>query len=210
MKSLVVLSNHFWIVIMSNVFETISNFIKTQQRVLDCGCGDGTLLSTLITQKKIIGYGIDYDSDNVKACISKGVSVFQGDISDGLKELPDNSFDVVILSQTLQQIQNPIELIKEMCRVGKQAIVTFPNFAHWKCRWRLFRGYIPESRALPYSWYDTPNIRVISIRSFKKICKQEKIAILNEASFSRDKEKKSSLFSNLLAEQALFVLSQTS
>ena len=195
---------------MSKVFETISDHIKPNQRILDCGCGDGTLLSNLISQKKVIGYGIDYDSDNVKACISKGVSVFHGDISDGLKELPDKSFDIVILSQTLQQIQNPIELIKQMCRVGKQAIVTFPNFAHWRCRWRLVRGYIPESRALPYSWYDTPNIRVISIRSFKKICKQEKFSILNETNFSHDKEKKISLFSNLLAEQALFVLSQAS
>ena len=210
MKSLVVLLNHFWIAIMSNIFETISDHIKPNQRVLDCGCGDGTLLSNLISQKKIIGYGIDYDSENVKACISKGVSVVQGDISDGLKELPDTSFDIVILSQTLQQIQNPLTLIKEMCRVGKQAIVTFPNFAHWRCRWRLFRGYIPESRALPYSWYNTPNIRVISIRSFKKVCKQENIAVLNEIGFSQDSGKISSFLSNLLAEQALFVLSQAS
>ena len=107
-------------------------------------------------------------------------------------------------------LQNPIDLINQMCRVGKQALVSFPNFANWRCRWSLLRGYIPETKTLPYSWYNTPNIRVISNRSFKKVCHQEGILIQKEIAFDANGNKRSLLFSNLLAEQVLFVLTKQS
>jgi methionine biosynthesis protein MetW len=194
---------------MTDIFDSIVSNVTKNNRVLDCGCGDGTLLETLRKQKQVIGYGIDFDSENVMACIKKGVSVFQGDINDGLKEMPDQSFDVVILSHTLQQVRNPIEIIKEMCRVGKHAIVTFPNFAHWRCRWKLLRGYIPETKSLPYSWYNTPNIRVISSRSFKKVCLQENIIIKKQIAFNHHGQLRHGWGVNLLAEQLLFILSKS-
>ena len=210
MKNFRLLFNHFWKVTMTKLIDAIIDTVANNNRVLDCGCGDGILLEQLQKKKQVIGYGIDLNSQNVQACIKKGVSVFQGDISDGLKEMPDNSFDSVVLSHTLQQIQNPIDLINQMCRVGKQALVSFPNFANWRCRWRLLRGYIPETKTLPYSWYNTPNIRVISNRSFKKVCHQEGILIQKEIAFDANGNKRSLLFSNLLAEQVLFVLTKQS
>ncbi|RAP31250.1 methionine biosynthesis protein MetW [Candidatus Marinamargulisbacteria bacterium SCGC AG-343-D04] len=186
--------------------EDILSYISKKDQVLDLGCGEGDLLELLRDKKSIDGYGIEKDPGNVMNCIQKGLSVFHGDIQEGLSQFPDQSFDTVILSQTLQQVQNPLEVIHEMCRVGKVAIVTFPNFAHWKTRFQLLKGIIPKSDALPYEWYNTPNIRVVSIKSFKRICKKEKIRILHQKAFSSTKRLALPLLHNLCGQRALFVI----
>ena len=179
--------------------------IPAGSRVLDCGCGDGELLATLRDQKQVVGYGIDQDPDNVQRCIEKGVSVYHGDIAEGVGHVSDKAFDVVVLSFTLQQIMHPVALMHELCRVGKKAIVTFPNFAHWRNRFQLLSGLIPQSRILPYSWHDTPNIRVVSAASFKKVCEQEKIEICAEEAFS-GRGKCCGVFKNSRAEELLYVI----
>ena len=192
---------------MSNVInQSILKFIKPKQKVLDCGCGNGDLLASLQKTNSISGYGIDIDSENIITCLQKGLSVYHGDITEGLKEFPDNAFDVVILSSTLQQIQNPVDLIHDMFRVAPKVIVTFPNFANWRCRFSLLRGLIPQTSALPYTWYNTPNIRVLSIKSFKKICKMEHVHIHEQVDFINNKISNTYGWSNFLAEDVLFVI----
>ena len=144
---------------------------------------------------------------------SKRLSAFQGDIDEGLNEFKDNAYDVVILSQTLQQIKNPLFVMKEMCRVGKLGVVTFPNFAHWSCRWSLLKGEIPQSKHLPYDWYDTPNIRVVSLKSFKRVCKENGFSIVYEVPlYNRHLSRVcgSVLGSNLCASKGLFIIKRQS
>ena len=167
---------------MNQLTQSIVHHIPQNAKVLDLGCGDGTLLSTLIKKKECTGYGIDFDHECIVTCTKKGISAFQGNIEDGLSAFSDQSFDMVILSQTLQQVNAPLDLIRSMLRIGKKVIVTFPNFAHWTIRLSLLFGYIPKSKSLPYEWYNTPNIRVISIHSFKKMCKKNNIRIVEEIS----------------------------
>ncbi len=188
------------------IFDYITTLMSPHQRILDCGCGQGELLKQLVTQKNAIAYGIDNNSNNIEACLNKGLSVYHGDIGEGLKELPDNSFDVVVLSSTLQQIESPAEIINHMIRVAPKVLVTFPNFAYWKCRLSLVRGIIPQTKALPFTWYNTPNIRVISIKSFKKLCKELQVNIVHQSNFVNDKKINSFGMSNLLAESALFLI----
>ena len=180
--------------------EQIMALIPPKSHVLDLGCGNGELLKTLMSEKKAQGYGIEIDRENVIACIKQGISVYHGDIAEALSRFPDKSFDIVVLSQTLQQVQDPLEVVSEMLRVGKKAIVTFPNFAHWKNRVALFFGFVPKNRALPYRWFDTPNIRVVSIKSFQQICAEKNITILHEV------RAVPSLFSNLFTETGMFVI----
>ena len=163
----------------NSINKQIIDLIKPNQRVLDCGCGQGDLLKALISKKNISGYGIDNKSEHIISCLQKGLSVYHGDIAEGLSQFPKDSFDVVILSSTLQQIADPYAIMLAMTDIADSAIVTFPNFAYWRCRLSLFRGYIPQTKALPYTWYNTPNIRVISIKSFKKLCQKQSISILN-------------------------------
>tara|TARA_B100000424_G_C22836376_1_gene446520 strand:+ start:293 stop:889 length:597 start_codon:yes stop_codon:yes gene_type:complete len=186
----------------------IASYIKDQQRVLDLGCGDGELLVYLDKLKQISAYGIELKESHVVSCIQKGLSVFQGNLDEGLKEFADNSFDVVILSQTLQQVKEPLKLMNEMCRVAKIAIVTFPNFAHWTSRLSLIRGHIPKSKILPYEWYDTPNIRVVSLKSFQRVCKHENFEILSKETFVGQSKllKKLKFFPNMFSEKGLFVI----
>jgi len=191
---------------ISEINNTIESIIKQKQHILDCGCGDGGLLTLLNKKKQTSGYGIDIDEDNIVNCIQKNIPAYHGDILEGLSALADNSFDVVILSQTLQQIQNPFKLLSELCRVGKIGIVSFPNFSHWRCRLQLLRGKIPQSKALPFSWYNTPNIRVISINSFKQFCTEKNIEITKTITLSKTGKQKLTIFSNLFSEQGLFVI----
>ncbi len=139
-------------------------------RVLDLGCGDGALLENLIHERACEGQGVEISSDGFHACIDRGVPVMRGDIDDGLEDFEDDSFDIVILSQTLQATRRPDFVLSEMFRIGRTAIVSFPNFAHWGLRARiLFRGVMPVSRALPYRWYDTPNIHLCTIHDFERL-----------------------------------------
>lgn len=189
----------------------ISNIIESGSKVLDLGCGSGDLLK-LLEKKNIHGRGIEIDEENVISCIQKGLSVFQGDIDEGLKEFEDKSFDYVILNQTLQMTYKPDYVIQEMLRIGKKVVISFPNFAYWKVRSQLFfNGKMPKSSILPFEWYDTPNIHLLTINDFKEFCTKKEIKILNEIYMTRAALRKNiiyKLFSNFLAEEVMFVISK--
>ncbi len=159
-------------------FAAIAEWVRPGTRVLDLGCGDGTLLNYLKQQHGIIGYGIEIDDTRILACVRNGVNVIQGDLERGLSDFADHSFDYVILSQTLQAMKNSERIIKEMLRVGLEGIVTFPNFGYWKNRLQVARGHMPVSDNLPYEWFDTPNVHLCTIADFERFCRERSIRIV--------------------------------
>lgn len=161
-------------------YTIISALVPNGAKVLDVGCGEGELLHWLTENKGVEGRGIELESGKVHKAISKGLSVYQGDINAGLTAYPDDAFDVVVLSQTLQETQHPREVMAEMLRIGRKVVVTFPNFAHWSVRVSLlFHGKAPRTKFLPYSWYNSPNIRVLSIADFEDLIAEENWHIEN-------------------------------
>ena len=169
----------------------IASWIEPGARVLDLGCGEGSLLEYLIQHKKVVGSGIEQNESRVAKCIEKGLSVLQGDINVEIEDYPDDSFDYVILSQTLQQVYAPDELIRSMLRIGNKGIVSFPNFSHWRVRLGLLTsGYAPVTRQLPYQWYDTPNIRVITLKDFRKFAREVGYRILKEVAIDAQSAKR--------------------
>jgi methionine biosynthesis protein MetW len=157
-------------------FKIIANLIEKNTRVLDVGCGDGTLMEFLKDNNKIDIRGIEISKSNVQKCIGKGLTVIEGDAEKDLSQFPDRSFDFVILSQTLQAFLNPEKVISELLRVGKKAIVTIPNFGYWKVRLHLLtKGTMPITRTLPDEWYNTPNLHMCSIKDFFNFCENRKI-----------------------------------
>lgn len=161
-------------------FSIIAGWVDEGDRVLDLGCGDGALLASLEGAKHVRGYGIDIADDNVLMCVKRGVNVIQSDLESGLAGFGDASFDTVILSQTLQQIHRVETIINEMLRVGREVIVTFPNFAYWRHRVQIgVRGTMPVSPTLPYEWYNTPNVRMFTVREFDRYCRQRGIVIID-------------------------------
>ena len=190
--------------------DIILSIIPPKSHVLDLGCGDGGLLIELIEKKGIIGRGLDIDENNLIAGIERGLSVYQGNLNDGLGDYPDKSFDYVILNQTLQVIKNTETVIREMLRVGKFAIVGVPNFGYWSLRFDLlFHGRMPKLETLPFDWYDTPNIHFMTLLDFKDFCRMKKITIVREEYLMFGKWRHSHLINpmaNLFALTGMFVL----
>lgn len=157
----------------------IADLIKPSARVLDLGCGEGDLLCYLQENKGVNGYGMDVDPANITTCIAKGVSVIEHDLDAGLQEFADDAFDMVVMTETLQSVRYPDALLREMLRIGKECIVTFPNFAHWRCRLHLgLKGQMPVVRHLPHSWFDTPNIRLCTFDDFEQLCRERHYRII--------------------------------
>ena len=189
----------------------IASWIEPGAKVICLGCGEGDLLYFLKKNKQIIGTGIDNNEDKVARCIERGLSVLQGDINAELSDYPDGAFDYVVLSQTLQQIYDPSTLLRAMLRIGKKGIVSFPNFSHWRIRLQLlFTGCAPVSHELPFDWYDTPNIRVITIKDFRKYSKKVGLNILKEVAInSNGRNKQENIIKflpNLLATYGIFMI----
>ena len=188
-------------------FAIIDGWVNEGDRVLDLGCGDGALLVSLGQSKRVRGYGIDIADDNVLACVKLGVNVIQSDLESGLAGFADHSFDTVILSQTLQQIHRVETIINEMLRVGREVIVTFPNFAYWRHRVQLgVRGTMPVSRTLPYEWYNTPNVRSFTVREFDRYCGVRGITIIDREVQSN--ERKITFAPNLFGQLAFYRIRQ--
>ena len=159
----------------------IADWIRPGSRVLDLGCGDGSLLARLKDERDCTGYGIEIDRENIVQCIASGVNVIQSDLDRGLSDFDDDSFDYVVMTQTLQAVHYPNRLLREMLRVGREGIVTFPNFGHWRCRLQVLSGRMPVTRNLPDTWYDTQNIHMCTVRDFEALCALERIEILQHA-----------------------------
>ncbi len=161
--------------------QIIGSTIEPGSKVLDLGCGNGDLLAWLETHKGVQCTGIEQDKEKAARCIARGLSVLQGDLSEEVEDYPTCSFDYVILSQTLQQVYEPAQLLKSLSRIGRKVIVSFPNFSHYTIRLKLlFAGCAPKNDQLPYSWYDTPNIRVITLKDFRKFSRDVGYTIVKE------------------------------
>ena len=191
--------------------QMIADMIEPHSRVLDVGCGDGTLLDYLVNFRHVDGRGIELSSEGVKASISAGLSVIQGDADTDLKDYPDDAFDYVVLSQTLQAMVQPKVVLSNLLRISHRAIVSFPNFAHWRARLSLgFLGRMPVSNTLPHEWYETPNIHLCTIRDFVALCRQLDITIEAQKILDargRVRHVGNGLFSaNLFGEQVVFLL----
>ena len=196
---------------MKQEFKIISNFIEKNTRVLDVGCGDGTLMEFLRDNKEIDIRGIEISKNNSQKCVSKGLTVIEGDAEKDLTQFPDSSFDFVILSQTLQAFLNPETVINELLRIGKKAIVTLPNFGYWKVRLHLLtKGTMPITKNLPDEWYNTPNLHMCTIKDFYNFCytrnikldkslalHNEKTSVINETNLN---------IKNLSAELGIFLI----
>ncbi len=191
-------------------YEIICGHIEPEATVLDLGCGSGDLLKLLKDRKKVHGRGVEINEDNVIKCVEKGLSVFQGDIDEGLKDYQDKSFDYVVLNQTLQCVHKPDYAIQEMLRVGKKVVISFPNFAYWRVRFYLFfRGRMPKSSILPFEWYNTPNIHLLTIGDFREFCRARQINILKEIYMNKAQVKKDfihNIMPNFYAEEAIFIV----
>lgn len=190
--------------------EIIHEWIPSGSRVLDLGCGDGDLLASLAEHKQVSGYGLEIDPDKITACIARGVNVIEQNIDQGLGNFASNSFDVVVMTQSLQALQYPDKVLAEMLRVGKTCIITFPNFGHWRCRWYLTsKGRMPVSDFLPYTWYNTPNIHFCTFADFERLCRAQGARI--EEGLAVDREHRHSLGSrlwpNLMGEIGIYRIS---
>jgi methionine biosynthesis protein MetW len=183
-------------------FAAIARWIAPGSKVLDLGCGDGSLLGYLRDTLNVRGYGVEKDDANVLACVKNGINVIQMNLEEGLSGFEANSFDVVILSQTLQAVYQTEGIVLEMLRVGKEVIVTFPNFGYWKHRLNIAAGRMPVSKSLPYQWYDTPNVHMCTIRDFDVFCAGHGIQVKERLVMADGKEV--GFMPNLLGNLAMY------
>lgn len=191
--------------------QIVASWIEPGSKVLGLGCGEGNLLYFLKKNKQVTCTGIEINEARVAACIEKGLTVLQGDINEEVLDYPDDVFDYVILSQTLQQIYEPSQLFRSMLRIGKRGIVSFPNFSHWSIRMQLFfKGYAPITKQLPYEWHNTPNIRVITIKDFRKYAKDVGFRIIKEVAINTNNQERSGniirFLPNLRATYGIFLI----
>jgi methionine biosynthesis protein MetW len=183
-------------------FDAIAGWVRDGSHVLDLGCGTGTLLQHLRQARRASGYGIEISDDNVLGCVKNGVNVIQMDLESGLTGFESNSFDYVILSQTLQAMHRTEFIVREMLRVGKEGIVTFPNFGFWQHRLDTLSGRMPVSQELPYQWYDTPNIHLCTLSDFEVFCARLGVRILERLVLTKGKVVQH--MANLLGELAVY------
>jgi len=192
--------------------EIIQRWIEPDSRVLDLGCCDGSLLANLKLTKKVKGTGLEIDSDKIQTCVERGLNVIEQNLDAGLWNFQTDSFDTVLLAQTLQALSHPDQLIDEMLRVGRKGIVTFPNFGNWKSRVYLSsKGRMPVSKFMPHAWYDTPNIHFCTVRDFDALCKEKNIRILERTVVDLKHEGSLSmrLLPNLLGEIAIYHIARS-
>jgi methionine biosynthesis protein MetW len=186
-------------------YAIISELIAPNTRVLDLGCGEGELLAWLQEHKGVEARGVELNGSRVQRAIARGVSVYQGDIDQGLADYPDDAFDYVILSQTLQEVRAPLKVLREMLRVGRRAIVAFPNFGHWRVRLaHLWSGRAPKTRLFPYDWYNSPNIHFLTVHDFEALARQE--AWTMERALFLTGHHTISALPNMMAETAVFLV----
>lgn len=185
---------------------TIADWIASGSRVLDLGCGDGTLLACLRDTRQVQGYGLEIDQANIVRSLDNGIYVIQTDLDAGLNEFESGTFDYVVMSQTLQAVRYPDRLLEEMLRVGREGIITFPNFGYWRNRLQLLGGRMPVTPCLPHSWYNTPNIHLCTLSDFEDLCREKQFRILERTVV--DRAHRSSLpmrlLPNLMGEVALY------
>lgn len=193
--------------------QIIASWIKPESKVLGLGCGEGELLYHLKHHKQAMETGVEIIESRVAECINKGLTVIQGDINEEIEDYADDTFDYVVLSQTLQQVYDPLTLIRSMLRIGRKVVVSFPNFGHWYARLQLlFTGRAPITAQLPYQWYDTPNIRVLSIKDFTTFAHEVGFHILKVATINTDREDKTgnyvAFMPNLRATYGIYLISR--
>jgi len=185
-------------------YDVIADWVRPDSRVLDLGCGDGSLLVHLAKARNIVGYGIERDAERVTACLQNRVNVLQIDLEQGLAGFEDRQFDYVIMSLSLQAIRNTEGILEEMLRVGREAVVSFPNFGYWRHRISINEGHMPVSPSLPYQWYNTPNVRFFTMADFEQLCENRGIRVLERAAY--DGDRKIELDPNNFANVALYRL----
>ena len=196
---------------MNQDISFINGWINPNSRVLDLGCGDGSLLASLTKDLNVSGYGLEIDPESINQCVAKGVNVIEQDLNNSLANFPDNSFDTVIMTQALQAMRYPHLVLDEMLRIGSQCVITFPNFGHWRARAYLtLRGRMPVTKQLAYQWYDTPNIHFFTYSDFEALCHERNITVLRKQFIGEhflDRQLKN-LWPNLFAQTAVYHLSK--
>jgi len=196
---------------MRSDLDIINDWIKEDSKVLDLGCGNGELLQHIIGKKNVRGYGIEIDAEDINHCIEQGIPVIDQNIDDGLQNFGDQSFDLVVMTHALQQFRRPDLLLDEMLRIGKECIITFPNFGHWRNRLHLgLKGRMPVSEFLPYNWYDTPNIHFCTFVDFTNLCEEKNIHIKRWAAVDGHLRDHWWIraFPNVMSETAIFYVSK--
>lgn len=189
----------------------IQNWIAPRSRVLDLGCGDGALLEILRDQKAVEGLGVEIEADDITHCLARGINVIEQNLNESLGNFETASFDVVVMTLALQALQQPDQVLDEMLRIGREGIVTFPNFGHWRCRWYIgTRGRMPVSESLPYQWYDTPNIHLCTVDDFEALCAERGFRINHRAVVGADNRQNlgARLWPNLFGVTAVYHISR--